>query len=283
MLLRLITYLPIRWQYSVGRIIGKFIYYTASELRQISATNLALCFPEKSPQERKSLLKKNFAALGMGVIETAMAWWLSDKRLADCQINLTGLDYVEAAFKKGNGILLLGPHFMCLELVGRLLGARYAFAVLYRPHKKKWLAQIQENFRQKYRIEQIPKNNMRKLIRTLKNNTAVWYAYDIDAGEKKSVFAPFFGIQTASLTTASRLISMTDTTILPIRFYRREETWGYDIHIDKPLADFPTPSVLEDATKLNQTLEAAIRYKPEQYIWQYKRFKTRPFGEKRFY
>ncbi len=32
----------------------------------------------------------------------------------------------------------------------------------------------------------------------------------------------------------------------------------------------------KDITYINQLVEDAIRKKPEQYLWQYKRFKTRP-------
>ncbi len=279
----LITRLPIRWQMQIGKGIGKIIYLVSPQLRHISKVNIQLCFPEKSPQEHQQLLKKNFASLGIGIIETAMAWWISDNRLQHCQVTLSGLEHAEAAFARGKGIILLGPHFTCLEMVGRLLGAKYSFAVLYRPHKKKLLAYIQERFRKKYGIRQIARHEIRYLLKTLSENMAVWYAYDIDAGEKKSVFAPFFGIQTASLTAVSRLVTMSNTTILPISFYRLDDKWGYEIKLLPAINNFPSDSLIEDATLLNATLEQSIRDKPEQYIWQYKRFKTRPAGEKRFY
>jgi KDO2-lipid IV(A) lauroyltransferase len=279
----LITRLPIAWQLSIGRLIGKIVYVCSPKLRRIAEINIALCFPELSLQQRTDLVKKNFISLGIGLIETAMAWWLSDKRLQKCSIRLIGAEYADAAFAKGHGIILLGPHFTCLEMVGRLFGSRYSFAVMYRPHKKPMISYIQERFRKKYNIKQIARHRMRELISTLKENMAVWYAYDVDGGEKRSVFAPFFGVQTATLTAVSRLATLSGTSIVPISFYRLDDCWGYEIKLSPALENFPGDNLPADATQLNEHLEKAIRDKPEQYIWQYKRFKTRPPGEKRFY
>src|SRR5207244_791287 len=118
----------------------------------------------------------------------------------------------------------------------------------------------------------------RQLIRTLNNNMAIWYAYDIDAGEKRSVFAPFFGIQTASLTSVSRIIRLSGAAVIPISFHRREDNFKYEVVLSPPIENFPTDDLVADAACLNTVMESAIRKHPEQYVWQYKRFKTRPKG-----
>jgi KDO2-lipid IV(A) lauroyltransferase len=279
----LITRLPYSCQKHIGHALGKITYWCSPKLRHITETNIRLCFPRLSAAESSILVKKNFASLGMGIIETAMAWWVSDKRLSQCKIKITGVEFADAAFAKGNGILLLSPHFSCLEMIGRLLGARYKFAAMYRPHKIRLIAYIQERFREKYQIKHIARHRMREVLHTFQENMAVWYAYDIDAGPKRSVFAPFFGIETASLTSVSRLVEMTGAAVVPIEFYRLDDEWGYEINLHPALENFPGTSREDDAGRLNAHLEAAIRNKPEQYIWQYKRFKTRPAGEKRFY
>lgn len=282
-LLWLITCLPIRTQLCLGRGIGRLVYRCSPELRRITQVNLTLCFPRLTDVERTALMKNNFASLGMGLIETGMAWWLSDRRLKQCHITLNGLSYVDEALRQGKGIILVSPHFMCLEMLGRLLGQRYAFAVMYRPHKNPVLAYVQYYFRRKYRCKQIARQDIRGLLKTLQENTAVWFAYDIDAGKKRSVFAPFFGIQTASLTSASRIAEMSGATVIPIDFYREEKTWGYVLNLYPPLSPFPGKDYIDDATRLNARIEQSVQAHPEQYIWQYKRFKTRPTGEKRFY
>ncbi len=281
-LLWLITRLPYRFQLGMGKGMGRLLYLFPTKLKHTAKTNITLCLPELTPLEQKALVRKNFESLGIGLIEAAMSWWLPDKKLQQLY-KINGLEHVEQAFAKGKGILLLGPHFTCLEMVGRVLSMHYSFAVMYRPHKKPLIAFIHERFRKKHYTHHIPRHRMRDVIRTLQNNIAIWYAYDVDGGEKRSVFAPFFGVQTASLTAVSRIARLSDTTVVPIGFYRCEGKLGYEIDLHPPLENFPSDDLTEDAIRLNTTLESLIRKKPEQYVWQYKRFKTRPKGEPRIY
>ncbi len=278
----LITRLPQRLQLSLGKNIGRLMYLIPSKLKHITATNIKLCFPNLNKTEQKNLAKKNFESLGIGMIEAAMAWWLPDEKLQHL-FQIHGLQYAEEAFARGKGIILLGPHFTCLEMVGRLISMKYSFAVMYRPHKKKLIAFFQERFRQKHYMQAIPRDRMRELIRALNNNVAIWYAYDIDGGKKRSVFAPFFGIPASSLTSVSRIKRMSDATIIPISFYRRDDEFRYDVVLYPPIETVPSDDLQADATTLNLALERAIKQKPEQYVWQYKRFKTRPPGEPRLY
>lgn len=280
-ILWLISRLPMRWQINIGETLGRFLYLFPTKLKKITLKNLELCFPEYSIEKRKRLAKDNFAALGAGAMEAAMAWWLPDSRLSKL-LNVHGFEHAEAALAKGKGVILIGPHFTCLEMIGRLMGFYCSFAVMYRPHKKRFVAYLHERFRSKNSVQYIPRHRMRGLLRALNENKIVWYAYDVDGGKKRSVFAPFFGIPTASLTAISRIIKLSDATVMPISFYRRDKEMSYDVFIAPPLENFPS-DLVEDATRLNVIIEQAIREKPEQYVWQYKRFKTRPEGEKRFY
>jgi KDO2-lipid IV(A) lauroyltransferase len=279
-----ITRLPYSWQMSIGRFFGRMANLLSPKLRHITETNLKLCFPTLSETERKTLLKKNFESLGIGIIETAMAWWISDRHLKKhCSIQINGLEHADNAFHQGKGIILLSPHFTSLEMVGRMVNENYPLAAMYRPHKNPLIAHIQGRFRQRYRMRHIAKNRMHEVLGSFKDNMAVWYAYDIDAGAKRSVFAPFFGIPTASLTSVSRIAALTGAVVVPMDFSRRDDKWGYEINLFTPLTNFPGENFEADATRLNSHIEASVRKHPEQYIWQYKRFKTRPQGEKRFY
>ena len=281
-LLWVIAHLPARLRFYFGKSIGRLLHLFPGKLKHVTTINIQLCFPELSVKEQQQLAKKNFESLGIGLIEASMAWWLPDHKLQSL-FQLHGLEHAENAFAKGKGIILLGPHFMSLEMVGRLISMKYSFAVMYRPHKKRLVAFIQERFRKKHYLQAIPRNRIRQLIRALNNNVAIWYAYDVDGGAKRSVFAPFFGVPTASLTSVSRIVRMSGAAVVPIGFYRHDDKFNYDVVLYPPIEHFPTGDLEEDALRLNAALEHAIRRKPEQYVWQYKRFKTRPLGEARFY
>jgi lauroyl/myristoyl acyltransferase len=43
-----------------------------------------------------------------------------------------------------------------------------------------------------------------------------------------------------------------------------------------PLENFPSGDEIEDAARMNREIEAGVRAMPEQYMWTFKLFKTRP-------
>src|SRR3990167_1387696 len=137
--------------------------------------------------------------------------------------------------------------------------------------------------RKKYYADIIPRDDIRKMVKILKNKKIVWYAPDSDHGVKNSVFAPFFGIPTATVTGTSRIAKMANAKIIPCFFYRKKDKPGYDLYFHPPCENFPSDDLFEDASRINQLLQTAILKSPEEYLWQYKRFKTRPAGETRFY
>ena len=56
---------------------------------------------------------------------------------------------------------------------------------------------------------------MRAVIRGLRNAVPFLYLPDMDFGPKDSLFVPFFGVPTATVTALSRLASMTGARVVP--------------------------------------------------------------------
>src|SRR5512145_1841655 len=56
--------LPLRQSIRLGRFFGQIAYLLASELRRTGEINLKLAFPDKTPDERRRLLKGSFESLG---------------------------------------------------------------------------------------------------------------------------------------------------------------------------------------------------------------------------
>ena len=281
-LLRLLILLPFKMQIYLGQRLGRLAVHFSTKIRSTAATNLGLSFPELDASERQQLLKKNFEAVGVSIFETALGWWGSSKKLLPL-VNITGLEHVQNALAKGNGAIICAAHFTSLHLAARLLALNFPVALMYRPQKNPVINKVihkvmATNFKRAIQREQI-----RDMVRTLKNNMAICYTPDIDAGTQNSLFMPFFNIPTATITATSRLAKLTQTAVIPIEFYRRADNSGYEIELKPALENFPTDDLADDTLRINQHIEQAIRRFPEQYIWQYKRYKTRPEGEKRFY
>jgi len=280
--LRLINPLPYSAQIKIGQVIGYFAQFISRRRRHITEVNIRLCFPELSKKEQQRLVSQSFASIGAGVIEMGLAWWAPIKKLNKLY-TMSGLEHLQHAFSKGNGVIILGAHFTTLDLIGRLSSMNYPFSVTYRSAKNELINKIMQRKREEFFVESIDRHDMRRFIKVLKSNGAIWYAPDQDYGRKHSVFAPFFGVSAATIKATARLARISGASILPCFQYRLPDGQGYRIEVQPPIANFPSGDDVADATKINQLLEAAIRKCPDQYLWQHRRFKTRPAGESRPY
>lgn len=275
--------LPYKILMFLGKQAGLLMLKLDKKGRHIAETNIKLCFPELDPQAQRQLLQKSFISVGKAIFEGCLAWWGSDKKLRGL-VHFHGLEKISAADKNGKGILMLGVHFTTLEIIGRLFSfSGRECAIVYREHKNPLLNYLMSRARNKRYPLAIERNNVRAIIKTLKKGKIVWYTPDIDAGYYDHIFVPFFGIQTASLTATSRLAKITQANTMLSSYYRRDNDKGYDIFYSEKLDSFPSDDINHDITRINKLIEEVIRQKPEQYIWQYKRFKSRPNNEPRFY
>lgn len=280
--LKLCTYLPYATLMKLGKGIGLIMQLLPLKIKHTAQVNLKLCFPELSPAERQIFLKKNFISLGVGVMETALAWFASAKKLANLA-HVQGENQIELALTRGKGALLISPHFTTLQIAGRLWALQQPFAVVYRRQKNPVVNYVTERSLKKHYHKTISRESLREILRCLAQNLPVWYTPDIDAGLKNSIFVPFFSVNAATITATARLAQKSEAAVIPTFFYRRDDLSGYDLIGEPILENFPSDDVVQDTERVNMILECGIRKKPEQYIWQYKRFKTRPKGEKRFY
>ncbi|PTQ90023.1 LpxL/LpxP family Kdo(2)-lipid IV(A) lauroyl/palmitoleoyl acyltransferase [Agitococcus lubricus] len=274
----LLSRLPWSVQHRLGTALGRFIYKVIGQRRRDTETNLALCFPEKSAEERQWMAEDVFVQGGIALFETANAWF-KPKTYYHRKVTIEGLHLLQAAQAEGKGVLLLGAHYSFVDLCGLLAIIFFQVDTVYRPQNNKALEYFIVKRRLRIYDYQIDHDNMRLLIKALKENHVVWYTPDQDFGLKQGVFAPFFGIQAATLTAPRRLQKINDSVVMFIHFRRHPTLEQYEILITPPLADYPTDDVVADATRVNQQLETLIRRSPTQYMWFHRRFKTRPDGE----
>lgn len=274
-LLWCIAQLPYRIAIRIGEAIGALLYPLVPRRRRIVLTNLKLCFPELSAKQRRALARNNFRYTGRMLIETALSWWTPAAKLKPLA-HFQGLEYVRAAQAEGRGVLLIGGHFTSMEMAARLMGLQTSFHVMYRRNDNPVFEYLTARFRLQRYGGAIPRDDIRALVRRLREGHTVWYAPDQDYGRRHSVFVPFFGVPAATIAATSRIAKLSGAVLIPAMYHGRDDASGYDITFLPPLAEFPGASPEEDAARLNRFFEDAVKRAPEQYYWVHRRFKTRP-------
>lgn len=274
-LIRVMAQLPMRVQWRLGQMIGALAYRTLARRKHITRVNIRLCFPNLSPDAQEALVKKSFYSNGIGIMEIGLAWFRDPERLRGLT-RVHGLEYLEAALAKGNGVLLLGGHYSTLDLGGSLVSLFIEADVMQRDHNNPLMNAVMTRARERRYGVALGSKDLRGLLRRLKANRSVWYATDQDYGRKGTVFAPFFGVPAASITATSRIAERSQCAVIPFSHFRREDSIGYDIYFRPQLDHYPSEDDFADATRVNLTIENEVRRYPDQYLWMHRRFKTRP-------
>ena len=274
--------MPFRVQMAAGRLFGALMPVFAHDRVQIVRTNLDLCFRELPTEARDRLQRAHFRSLGMALVETAAAWFAPERRLEGLT-HFEGYEHLEAALAQGKGVILLSAHFNSLEIGGRLLARRLPLHVMYRPDKSPVVEYFMGRSRERRYGRAIRRDNVRGMLRSLKEGHAVWYASDLNFRGSNRVFAPFFGIPAATNSALARIAAVSESPVVPFFTTQREEGDGYLLHFGPPLEDFPSGDAEADATRVNALIETAVRRTPAQYLWMLQRFKSRPPGEPRLY
>lgn len=277
--MKLMAALPFGWQLTLGGWIGRGFGRLAARRRRIAEINLALCFPELTADQRAALLEAHLAAMGIALFEMATAWWATDEKLRSLT-RFEGTEYLEQAMARGKGVILLTGHFTTLELGARLMTLQQPFHAMYRPHKNR-LYEIAQRRQREWRCQlpPLPHEDLRSLLRAFKQGHAVWYAPDQNHGLRNSLFVPFFGVSTCTLTATSRLAALSGAAVVPYFPRRLPGMAGYEVVILPALENFPSSDLAADTQRINELLEQHIRQAPEQYLWVHRRFKTRPPGQ----
>ena len=282
----LLHWLPLPLLAVFGRVLGLVLYVLVRERRQVTLTNLGLCFPQLSPAEKSTLARRHLMAFGRSFLELGLWWWAPPTRMRRL-VRLEGAEKLAAY--KGKPVILLVPHFVGIDAGGMRLALELerGLVAIYTHQKNRVFEAAMNKGRCRFgNFEMVSRQEgTRRALKAVKASRVFHYSPDMDYGPKESVFVPFFGVSTATITGLSRLARLTGATVIPLVTRMENRGWQtrYVATVGEPWADFPGASELADARRLNTFIEAEVLRSPEQYYWLHKRFKTRPPGEKGLY
>lgn len=279
----LIVLLPYPFLVKFGRKLGLFSMKFAKRRVKIATRNLSLCFPHLSTQEIDEIVKKNFESTGIAIFETGIAWFWPDWRVQRI-IKAEGFEHIKKVQERKQGMIVIGIHFLTLELGARMIGLTAPGVGVYRPHDNKVMDWLQTWGRLRSNKYMVDRYDIKGMVQALKEGEVVWYAPDHDYGRKSSVFVPFFAVEKAATTIGtSILMRLAKPALIPFVPKRNDDDSGYTLIISPEVKGFPMKDQEAAARFMNEVIEEQIMMAPTQYMWLHRRFKTRPEGDASLY
>ncbi|KTG17985.1 MULTISPECIES: hypothetical protein [unclassified Guyparkeria] len=271
---RLIAALPQRGRLALGRSMGWLMARVLRKRRHVMHANVAVAFPEWSAAARETLIETHFQRLGEGICEGFWGWFGDLERVPEYRI--IGLEHLETAQARGQGVILNAAHVGDMELGVYFVSRHAPIHAVYRPNNNPAIDSLINQGREKHLADLIPRDDTRRMVRALRAGGVLWTAPDQNYHGKTSAFIPFLGVPAATNTAMPTLARMGRATILP--YHVRRFGTRYELEIEAPLEGIPSGDDVADTRRLVERLEAEVRRHPEMYLWGHRRFKTLPEG-----
>jgi KDO2-lipid IV(A) lauroyltransferase len=275
--LKLLSILPYKLLVLIGYGLGYIAARIPGDRNRVVKINLRLCFPELNASEVDLLSKQHWRLLGRSLVEKSIIWLGSTKQLSNMIEVKSAVDLTSRRPR-----ILVNMHFTGIE--GSIILSALAKQQHW-PRTSGFFQRMKSPFfnhkiiewRNRFGGNSIDRQgNSKQIIREIRNGDLIIIAPDIDLGTKDSEFVPFFGIETNTVTTVSRLAKISGADVCMMTTTLKADESGYLCEISEPLKDFPGPDPKTDTARLNQYFEKEIRLRPAEYYWVHKRFKNPP-------
>jgi len=261
-----------------------FMWLANRRARPITTVNVEICFPDITRERQHSLIKASLYETSMNVIDMTRCWVRSRDDLEGRISKVEGLEHLDEAAAIGNGTLVLLPHLGSWEIVSLYLSSRYRVTALYRQPRATALADFVRRQRQRHgiRLMSIGTAGLRAVLQALRANEMALLFPDQVPPRHSGLFAPFFGEPTLTMTLGSKLIRRSGARAV-CAYCKRLPGGNYELvfrPVDEAIYDTDLTTSLAG---LNSSVEACVRECPEQYQWEYRRFKFLTDYRRRYY
>ena len=266
---RLIAALPRFVAQALGAMLARIAVRFARRERERLHANLGIA----GYGGDAALARTAVGEAGKTLFELPWVWLRPVDEVLSRVRSVEGIEHVTEAHARGKGIVFLTPHLGCFEVAAQFAGSHGPITVMFRPPRQPALRPLLEAGRGRGNVALVPANTRgaTALLAALRRGEWVGILPDQVPTGGEGEWAPFFGRPAFTMTLATRLVERTGAVALMGVCERLPRGRGWTIRIEPLPARAPDESA---ATAMNRALEAAIRRRPEQYLWSYHRYRT---------
>ena len=274
----LLNFIPQRWAVALGLGFARVMIFFNVASYRVSKINVDHSLPHKTPKERAQIVFQSLAQTILLPIEFAHLLHRPIEELMAQIVSVEGEELLREAWREGNGVLMLMPHFGCWEFMSLYLGSDYEVSALYTPPNLPALEPtiLQARERQGAKLFPTTAIGLRGLVRGMKEGHVVVLLPDqVPTGDGGGVMSKFFGQDALTMSLAKRIAKVGKPRIIMACAWRTIDRngIGYNISFDLPESGISSPDEDVYAAALNNSVQKIAEKDLAQYQWSYKRFR----------
>jgi len=263
---------------SIGRVLGRLIYFVDVRHRWIVRRNLEFIYPEWTHERVKKISKRIFQNIGISFIEICQMHCLSREDILN-RAQIEGEDNLLRALKEKKGAIMISGHIGNWELLPLLCPLYFKTTITFVAKKisnntiSQWVHGLRTRFGSRviYRDGAWP-----EMTRTLRQGEMVGILIDQKTESSIGAKITFFNKYVTATPAAALLALRCQSPVLPA-FCIRNDVGSFTIKIYPPITLKKTGDFRSDLRMNTQIMtdavEKAIREYPEQWFWVLKRWR----------
>jgi KDO2-lipid IV(A) lauroyltransferase len=290
-LVGLVQLLPRQAALGIAGLVGRAYAGLGGPRTSVGRVNLRIAFPEWTESRRRRVLTESCANMARSFVELALLSRGDAEELRRL-VDIEGLEHLEVARKESEtgGVIALTAHFGSWEFLAAAMVARgLPVTLVHRARDNPLIEELVGSLRERGGSELFTRGSAaRAALRALRDGKILAMTYDQNCSREEGVFVPFFGRLACTRTGPPRIAMRTGVPVLPVFVERQDGSARHRVRILPALELLPEgedreAAVRENARRMTQVVEAAIRRVPDHWIWLHRRWRTQPKGEPKPY
>ena len=272
----IVRLMPHALVHALGGALGLAFHLLDRAHRRIAEHNLAVAFPARSADERRTIARHAFRHFGQLLFELLKFSTLSPEAML-ARSEFDGEERARLAYSQGRGVLFFTGHFGFWELHAIVHGLQLEpIGVLARALDNPKLNDLLECIRQRTGNSVIYRQGtIRRVMRMLHARHGVALLIDQHIQGRDAVQVDFFERPAATTSALATLALRTGAPVVPVfalPLGRGRYRMIYEHPVEPPHAE-TEHAIREFTQRCTDVLEMYVRRHPELWLWMHRRWR----------
>ncbi len=266
--------LPRPWLFASADRLASLAFWLFKGFRLRSTRNIAMVYRDQlSEAQVENIARRSLRNFFRDCVEIAIVLESSDEEVR-AQIPVNGKEHLDAALRKGSGVVILSAHLGNFFLIGtRLALEGYSAFVLVNQPSDSQFAELMDKYRLKVKQRTIHARPRREALKQLsevlrQNEIAIIIADEYRRGN--GIPVPLFGGTVIARRGPATLALRTGAAVVPACVVRQPDD-SLKLMIEPEMEFYRSgrgkEEVTENTIRLTRWLESIVRQYPDQWNW----------------